>query len=213
MVEVIPAIEVKINGIIVDIDILLENLKITEEDFIDASNKKEKERKRFNPIKGLLDDIMKDPPKDQRQKTGATRGYDVNKPSKKPMWVLYKKRDIEDWVYQDFIGYYINLYKEHTGHEDPEFQTHLYGTQKIYVVKAFLNVFEGNKVELKKYLGWVIPWIMSEESWVDPVVNFFSVFGKKGPFLKNFQMRDIKKGKSGRSKDDNHYADKDNWKI
>lgn len=137
-------------------------------------------------------------------------------PSKRGMFIEWRKKDnVEDWRGGDFLGFYLNLYVKHVGYEDPDFMrmnTYLFTSERKVVNDCLKMVFRNDRQLFKDYLEYIIPWWISDESFVTPIPYYKSVFTKKTTFLAIF-LDSIKKSKKPMSRKelDNHYASSDAW--
>lgn len=141
-----------------------------------------------------------------------------NTPSKRPEFKRWQRRRIiENWDSADFLGYYLNKFAEIIGEEDPDFKranTYKFTKEKQYISKCLKTHFNGDKEKFKEYIDFIIPWWISEDSFVEDLPNIWSVFTyKKGTFVKKFMSEklSLKKNKFKRKDIDNQFAEKDMW--
>lgn len=137
-------------------------------------------------------------------------------PSKRPMFKEWKKIDVSKWKSRDFLGYYLNSYKELMGEEEKGFirdNRYLFNSEKGYVGKCLKYLFDGNNEEFKEFIDFVIPWWMSDESFVDvKIPNFHAVFTVKPAFRNCYISSKTAKPKAKSRKElDNHFASANAW--
>jgi hypothetical protein len=137
-------------------------------------------------------------------------------PSKRPEFRRWKRKDIEQWKSTDFIGYFLYKYLETVGEECIDLKRtnkYLFAPEKSTVKRCFEVVFNSDTVAFRDYIDFIIPWWVSDESWVsEKIPKFNSVFTQKSTFYSTFKTsKTVKpKGKS-RKELDNHYASSDAW--
>ena len=155
------------------------------------------------------------------KKRASTNNADLKtKPSQRPQFQKYQqKKMVKGWHAGDFLGLYLNQFKEFYGEEDFELCLAHYkafaqftGRLKSFLVKAF----NGDQTELRNYILWVFQvWLSSQDAdWFDGQMTFGLCFDtRKGMLLKKFKTRNKRKGqKRVRQKEESDWSKSDNWR-
>ncbi|MDF2615488.1 MAG: hypothetical protein K0Q47_143 [Sedimentibacter sp.] len=165
----------------------------------------------------LLSFIKTDKKKQTRAKNGERVKIDRSAPSKYPSLTHWKNKEIDKWISNDFIGFYLFVYNEVVGEEDITFAGRkaddTMGKEKGCLNRCLKNFFLENNNEMKNYIEYIIRWWISPDSFPDSLPSFWSIFGTNGTFVKQYRSTKIIKKKSLKSRKeiDNHYADKQAW--
>jgi hypothetical protein len=142
----------------------------------------------------------------------------INEPSKFIKFNKWKKINIDDWSLDDCIGYYLNKYLEITHIEDCDFKNCIKNRSFIRAENTIGDCldefFNNDREELKRYIDFIIPWWISEESFVKELPSFYSIFtSKKRTFIKCFEASKVIKNKvlKKRKDNDSEFTQKDGW--
>lgn len=137
-------------------------------------------------------------------------------PSKRPEFIRWRKKDSKDWNMFDFIGYYLSKYIEYFKEEDPDFKkvnSYIFGKERGQVNNCLKTVFSEDKEKMKEYIDFILPWWVSEESWVTDLPSFGAIFTTKGAFYRAFvSAKNAPPKKNNRQQADNHAASWESWK-
>lgn len=139
-----------------------------------------------------------------------------NIPSQRPEFRRWKKKtDYEQWKIDDFIGYYLHLFKEIVDDEDVDFKratAYKFAKERACFNNCLKTHFNGDKEKFKEYIDFIMPWWMSKDSFVDSIPSIWSVFtSKKSTFVKRFVAEKLMPSKNTRKDVDNHFASSDAW--
>jgi hypothetical protein len=175
--------------------------------------KKEKPIPPKAPVNDLLDFLRAD------KKEAPPREKAVNYqtiPSKRPEFRRWRTKDVEKWKSTDFIGYFLHNYLEIVGEECIDLKRtnkYLFAPEKSMVKRCFELVFNEDPILFKEYIEFIIPWWVSDGSWVsEKIPKFNSVFTQKSTFYATFKAsKDAKPKAQSRKELDNHYASADAW--
>jgi hypothetical protein len=164
----------------------------------------------------LLSFIKTDKKHQTRAKKGERVKIDRSAPSKYPSLIHWKDKDISDWICNDFLGYYLFIYKEIVSEEDITFvgrkADDMMGKEKGCISRCLKNFFLEDKQELKNYIDFIVKWWFSPDSFPDTLPSFWNIFGQNGTFVKQYHSTKLnKKNLKSRKEADNHYADKKTW--
>lgn len=166
----------------------------------------------------LLSFIKTDNKRQTRAKRGEKAKIDRSAPSKYPSLIHWKNKDINEWISNDFLGFYLFVYNENVGEEDVLFigrtANDVMGKEKGNISRCLKTFFSEDKLELKNYIEYIVKWWISPESFPDSLPSFWSIFGTNGTFVKQYRASKLVKKKKvlkNRKEVDNHYADKQNW--
>lgn len=161
-----------------------------------------------NMIKDFIQQENKKEPRKPRTR------IDRSKPSTIPSLIHWKEKKLKDWCCTDFLGYYLNKYKEIVGEEDIQFvglkSGYGFGKERGAIKKCLELFLENSNLELKKYIDFIIPWWISEDSWAKDLPNLFALFCS-GAFVKIYKQTKFKTKNVTRSKVDNKFSNKEEW--
>lgn len=137
-------------------------------------------------------------------------------PSKRSNFRRWKKiDDFSKWKSDDFIGYYLHLFKEAVGEEDPDFKranSYKFMKEKNCINNCLKTHFNGDREKFKEYIDFIIPWWMSPDSFPDSVPSIWGVFtSNKGTFVKKFVSEKLMPKAVKRKDADNKFASSDAW--
>ena len=144
-------------------------------------------------------------------------------PSTRIEFNKWQQKKIDSWNANDFLGFYLNIYCNNLLHEDVQFvinssaEDKAFVKEKTIIKRVLQKKFTNDKKEMRLYIKWIIPWFVSEESWVDGVVKFNSIFSQRtSTFYNEFRKASNSKAKRDKIKfsrrtSDSLYADKSKW--
>jgi len=166
-----------------------------------------------DPIKKCNANSLKDFVKQENKKEKrVTRPrIDRSKPSTIPSLNHWKTKEVDEWACTDFLGYYLNKYKEIVQEEDIEFcraKIDAFGKERG-VIKKCLESYLDSKLELKNYIDFILKWWFSKDSWAKGLPGFYPLFNSTA-FIKVYKGSKNTKQKT-RAEVDNEFADKSSW--
>jgi hypothetical protein len=179
-----------------------------------------KKIKKLEPIKkctnadALKDFVIQENKKQKREPSSKPRKTKIDryKPSTIPSLMHWKENKLKDWCCTDFLGYYLNKYNEIIGEEDIAFVNtkpmYSFGKERNFIKRCLENIFDNDKLDLKKYIDFIIPWWISKDSFTKDLPNLYAIFGAGG-FIKIYRQTKLKG--TSRAKMDNKFAEKDAW--
>lgn len=135
-------------------------------------------------------------------------------PSKRPEFTTWRRRNIDDWTCNDFIGLYLTKYIEIYEEEDPDFKranSYKFGKERGMVKTCLETHFDGDKERLSEYIEYIAEWWVSKDAWVNSAMSFYSVFTTKGTFVKIFSSKGMFKKQMTRNDMDNYWSKSDAW--
>ena len=144
-----------------------------------------------------------------------TSSEHISAPSENPKLQSWKDRAVDTWRSIDFLGYYFHCYKAETGYENAGIKKRKQFEGAKNSIRSLLDEwFDGDRAMFKEYIKWALEYLNESDweghdcgvSWVFPYHVRMSVYEK---FIKSKTKR--VRGKKGRRKLDNHYADNKNW--
>lgn len=141
-----------------------------------------------------------------------------NNPSKKAVYRKHKKKEVDEWIIEDFLGYYLNEFVEMFEMEDVDFVGLSRPKTKLLLMdmgKFRKAHFSKSNEDFKNYIKWAMEFINDPNTWINSSVSIYSITVNK--LSKNlvkeyfFQKTKNKMNKNKVQKD-SECAEKDYWK-